>query len=1437
MHSVRIQPPHCLLLMSHQNPIFGWRLALLALLMVPTARLTAQDDDERPRYYTGVLAEYRDADGQSVNRLDDLLSRRFDERDPRLASGRIEARWHGRLFAAAPGRYRLRVHAAAGGDGENGGRIKIELLGEVLLDQPLCADVGWLETAVVDLPFGRHPLRVSYVGQNNAAKPGKIALYWEGPKFSLEPIGAQFLLHDGDEHSVDASRRGAELVRGLRCAACHQIPGEREKLASPDLRQLDGNIYPSWLRDWLLEEGAQHSERLRRMPQFVWNPGDVADVVAALAMDSPQRIEPPADKKSRELRQAGEQLVHQTGCLACHSLNGAGGSDVYGGGDLSRIAAKRPAAFFRKWLRDPDALNEDHRMPVFALTSKEQSQIAAYLASLGAPDEAYQPPATASAQRGVQLLASRGCVQCHRIAGARAADPPARSRLHAQSDWSASCLGEPAKNRPGYQLSDEDAGAVRLYIDQITRASPREHAANGLQLMREHNCVACHQRNGELGLAPKLTDIVAAHPEWAPRLPAMKPPSLNSVGDKLKDAALKEAIAEAPRRRAWLDVRMPKFRLTDEQLSAIVEHLVQEDRIPADAPVAEESRLAASKLQRVAGRRLVTADGFGCTSCHAVGKVKPSRAPINAAGPDLLMLGERIRKPWFDRWVRNPARIVPRMEMPSVQTPVRGLLEGHLDDQLDAVWLVLNTKGFVPPEPNPVRIVRRHNLSDEPERAAVVTDVLHLGDQVLVKPLLVGLTNRHNLLYDLETARVRGWWTGDTARQHTKGKTWLWRPGAPNLLEDDGSVPELQLTTVDESGARQAWKLVRRGQFFTEFEWLEFQGPSVRFAYRLLYSNGEGKEHGEDQSVWVTETVTPMDAHEPLGRKTGSAAGLRRQMTLNGPPGAELLLTPVGEPQPRSEGNVFLVPGGRVRVRAAGSRMEQGRLIVPLGDLHEQGEAVVEMEFQATTPADQFFPRTIEAEPRSPTQLAVAPGFAATRLPFEMEMMPTAMAWRPGGQLAVASLKGRVWQAVDTNQDGLEDEASPLADDLAAPFGVAIPSAGPSHSVDVVGKYALLRLTDADNDGWAERWERLASGWGHTADYHDWTIGLPQDEHGRYYLATACQQDNRSAAAAKWRGVVMQLEPNSSDRLEGGRKHPPYRIQPLTAGHRFPIGIARNREGQLFVTDNQGNYNPFNELNHVRAGKRYGFINKLDRKPDFKPPLTKPAINIPHPWTRSVNGICFLETPSGLSAPVFGPYEGHLVGCEYDTRRLIRMSLEEVDGVLQGAAYPLTRQESDAEPLLGPLCAAISPRGDLYVGCIRDSGWGGSNNVGTVVQLRPQVDALPPGIAEIRVTSDGFLIQLQGAAEDVDWARAAFPESYALSSYRRVSTPAYGGNDVDRREETVVAVEVNAQQRQVRLRLKSLRLGHVYDFQIQNLAKDSGPFFPAEAYYTVHRAR
>ena len=59
-----------------------------------------------------------------------------------------------------------------------------------------------------------------------------------------------------------------------------------------------------------------------------------------------------------------------------------------------------------------------------------------------------------------------------------------------------------------------------------------------------------------------------------------------------------------------------------------------------------------------------------------------------------------------------------------------------------------------------LRVVRRSNLPDSAECAAVLTDVIEIDGRPWVKPLVIGLSNRHNVLYDL--AR-RGWPPGGLA--------------------------------------------------------------------------------------------------------------------------------------------------------------------------------------------------------------------------------------------------------------------------------------------------------------------------------------------------------------------------------------------------------------------------------------------------------------------------------------------------------------------------------------------------------------------------------------------------------------------------------------------------------------------------------------------------
>ena len=1383
-------------------------------------------EDSGREHRAGLIATLKDATGHQYRRVDERIA--FDwgtgAPDPRI-DGEFRVQWNGYLLAQSPGKHRLHLRVS--------GKAQLRLRNQVVLDAVDGGPERWYSTSPIELPFGWHALELKFEKTNGEAS---IQLFWTGPGFGLEPVSPRFLFHDSQQAVSEQFERGQQLVSALRCAACHQIPGARPARPAPDLSRVKGNVHHEWLVDWLVTnpQARQHADRptgmTRRMPRFAIGRGAGEELAAYLASVAPA----PLDSEQLKGEQAiGQRLFLSLGCLACHRWQTLGQESLFDGGDLSEIARKRPAHFFARWLADPASLNRQHRMPTFELTNQERGHLAVFLATLKSEPASANVPEVTDEQvvRGKEHFQRQRCGACHIAGGeAKRRQSPLVSTLSAKSAWERGCVGAPSEDgmRPGYQLDPTDQQAVQVYISQLL---PRETPfVSGKDLLVEHNCLACHARGVQPGLAAQLPAIAEQHRELASLIPAMAPPSLSSVGDKLVDAALLASIVKkSGNRRPWLAVRMPRFPLNPTTAGAIQHHLIEADRVPDKGPDQTAATPAISpQTLALAGPRLVTQDGFGCTSCHQVGKVVPPSAPLNARGPDLTQLSQRIRRKWFDRFVPNPTRIVPRMEMPSVRVAVRGVLQNRIDRQLSAVWQALNRPGFQPPQPNPVRVLRRSGIVQDQQSPVFLTDVLQVAGRQMIKPFAIGLSNRHNLLFDLEQAQLSSWRLGDVARQRTKGKTWFWEAAGLEVMSS-----RIEGTDLVLSRQGKAWQPTPNGQFLSELDSVEYVTGGLEFRYRLRFIS----ENAADTATLritqrITVQVNTRSAENKQSLTEQGWSGFRREVEIEGCRTGDQLLLQLLTADSESpwvlaaEGREIWLSDGTTRLRAARPFEASGTLAAIADD---QGIARFAVDYQTSIPVDQFPGLPQKRADVEPVNLQVVPGFRTTRLPLNQDLMPTGLAWRPNGQLIVTSLKGRVWSGTDTDGDGLEDHLQPLDGEWAAPFGV---SAADDY-VDVINKWGLVRLFDKDQDGVVEKFETLASGWGHTADYHDWAVGLVKDRRGNYFMATSCQQDQRPAVAAQWRGMVLKLVPRTGTTDRPRR----FQVVPVTGGHRFPIGIAQNRSGDLFVTDNQGNYNPFNELNHVISGARYGFINSVDRKPDFQPPLTPPAIDIPHPWTRSVNGICFLESPQakGTSPQAsFGPFEGQLVGCEYDTRRLIRMSLQQVGDTTQGAAYPFTFVAPTAgEPLLGPLTCAVSPAGDLYVGCIRDSGWGGANNIGTLVRLRLEPEKLPVGIAEVRTIRDGFEIVFTGS---VNRELAGDKARYAISSFTRVSTPTYGGPDQQRRNETIQSIQVDPTARRVRIQLPDMREGFVYEFHLQKLVSGERLFFPDEAYYTLRKA-
>lgn len=439
---------------------------------------------------------------------------------------------------------------------------------------------------------------------------------------------------------------------------------------------------------------------------------------------------------------------------------------------------------------------------------------------------------------------------------------------------------------------------------------------------------------------------------------------------------------------------------------------------------------------------------------------------------------------------------------------------------------------------------------------------------------------------------------------------------------------------------------------------------------------------------------------------------------------------------------------------------------------------------------------------------AAKSGYVVKRLPLPPGVLPSCMAVRPDGTLAVGSMDGDVLLVKDTDRDGTPDRYHRWAGTLPHwPLGMR----AVGDDLIVATRGALLKLSDRDRDGWAERWESLSEAWDVSRDHHDWTTGVvPWAGPGGGWVVCPVTDDVRDRAVKgrhHLRGKALRVKPDGTTDV-------------LAEGLRYPTGwAARRGDGAVFFTDNQGQQKTTCEIDRLVAGGWYGYPSQADPPsgPGAPSPVVPPAVRIPYPWARSVNGLAFADTGGA-----FGPLEGQLVLCEYNNRFLLRASLEDVEGATQGACYPFL------EDLLGPLCLAFAPGGALYVGSLREPAWGGEPEQGAVFRVtysgRPAF-----GVREVTARPDGFALNF--FSPPADRAAAADPGQYQLRRYHHVFRGAYHSPPTDVEALHVDKAVLLPNGRTVRLFVREpMTADRIYEIQTRLPSAN-----PAIAHYTMNR--
>ena len=374
----------------------------------------------------------------------------------------------------------------------------------------------------------------------------------------------------------------------------------------------------------------------------------------------------------------------------------------------------------------------------------------------------------------------------------------------------------------------------------------------------------------------------------------------------------------------------------------------------------------------------------------------------------------------------------------------------------------------------------------------------------------------------------------------------------------------------------------------------------------------------------------------------------------------------------------------------------------------------------------------------------------------------------------------------------------------------------------------VTKITDTDGDGRADRFDTLSDVWGFN-NYHEFAIGSKFDREGNLWVALCLSKSYHSTEL--FRGWALKITP------EG-------KTVPMCSGIRSPLGIGMNADGAMIYAESQGPWNGSCSLKHLKPGgfmghpisfNWYPFAPELGPAPEVPntpsrleverkrvPQLVPYAVVFPYKkMGRSISGFAVDRTGGK-----FGPFENQIFIGDYTLSVVMRATMEQINGVWQGACYPFREGLST-----GILNVVFTPEGQLLTGGT-NRGWPVRGAGDNVLERLDWTGKVPFEIREIKVRPDGFLLEFTRAC---DPDTAGDPANYTLQTYTHIYQKGYGSPEVDHTTPNVREAVVSDEGRSVHLKIKGMVQGHVHDFDVSAIRSAQGePPLHTRAYYTLN---
>lgn len=403
----------------------------------------------------------------------------------------------------------------------------------------------------------------------------------------------------------------------------------------------------------------------------------------------------------------------------------------------------------------------------------------------------------------------------------------------------------------------------------------------------------------------------------------------------------------------------------------------------------------------------------------------------------------------------------------------------------------------------------------------------------------------------------------------------------------------------------------------------------------------------------------------------------------------------------------------------------------------------------------------------------------------------------------------------------------------------------------------LTKLMDTNGDGKADVIETVYA-WPLSGNYHEYSFGPKLAPDGSFFVSTNLGFPDpwwHAKSLVPWRGWTLKISP------EG-------KMEPWATGMRSPAGLGLI-DGELFYTDNQGDWVGSGAIWHVKKGaftahpgglkwaerpespvkikmqdihavvnpreetnetgqhvKPENIIDEelktLAHMKEKAPTMQLPAVWLPH-GIFGISNSEIIQIPKGN----FGPFEGQLLVGDQGQSKIMRVFMEKVNGEFQGAALDFRSGFQS-----GVLRMAWAKDGSLFVG-ETNRGWGSAGEANEGLQRLVWNRHMPFEMRAVRAMPDGFEIEFtlpidKNTAEDLS--------SYAVESFIYKYHAVYGSPPVDLTKSEIKGVKVSEDGMKARIIVDGLKKNYIHKISLDGVrAKDHYySLVHTDAYYTLN---